>query len=128
MTLLIFQGEEHPCLLYSIFGYFRDCLTLAFYAIYVKSQIIEYAEVISCIIFYNKLFKSQKTTDTNLKCYRFDFPHFRKFCYMRKKTQDIQYIPQRELWFFKSFCRHNDHKEGRSKSLGVKNIFFFYIL
>lgn len=52
---------------------FRDDLVFAFFAIYFKSQIhvIEYTEIKYCIIFYNKLYKWQRMTDTNQKCYRF---------------------------------------------------------
>lgn len=43
---------------YRISCNFRDDL-------FFKSQNIEYTKIISCIIFYKKLFKSQKLTDTN---------------------------------------------------------------
>lgn len=56
---------------YRISGHFRNDIIFAFFATSFKSQIIENTETISCIIFYKKLFKSQKMTDTNKKCYRF---------------------------------------------------------
>lgn len=44
----------------------HDDLIFAFLSIsFFKSQIIEYAEFISCFIFYKKLFKLQKMTDAN---------------------------------------------------------------
>lgn len=46
-----------------ISGNFCDDLILAFFVISIESQIIEDAEIIFCIIFLKKLFKSQKSTD-----------------------------------------------------------------
>lgn len=45
--------------IYCISGNFCDDLILAFFVISIESQIIEDAEIIFCIIFLKKLFKSQ---------------------------------------------------------------------
>lgn len=49
-----------------------------------KLQIIEYAEIVSCNIFFNKTFKSQKLTEANEKCHRFSPFSKKKFSNTRK--------------------------------------------
>lgn len=47
-------------IIYRISGNFPSDLIFTFLALSIKSQIIEYAKIISCIIFYRKLLKLQK--------------------------------------------------------------------
>lgn len=50
---VVFQMSTY---IYRISGIFRDNLIFAIFAISFKSQKIEYAEIILCIIFFKKLF------------------------------------------------------------------------
>lgn len=64
---------------YRISGIFRDYQIFAFFfAMSFQSQIIKYAEIVFCIIFYKKHFNSQKMTGANKKCYSFP-PIFANF-------------------------------------------------
>lgn len=60
--------------------YFHDDLIFSFFVTTLKSQIIEYAAIIFCIIFYRK---KRLTQIKNVIA----FPHTRKFCDTQKKTQ-----------------------------------------
>lgn len=51
--------------IYHISCKFRYDLIFAFLGISFKSQNIDYAEIIICIIFYKKIIKSKKLTDAN---------------------------------------------------------------
>lgn len=62
-ALLVSKSFSIPCITfllveYRISGNFRDL-------IFFKSQNIECAEIISCIIYYKTLFNLQKLTDAN---------------------------------------------------------------
>lgn len=58
-------------------------MLLILWSISFKLQIIEYAEYISFINFYKKLFQSQKIMQVKNAT---NFPHFLKFCDIHKKT------------------------------------------
>lgn len=64
LLVLVDIYKYHICN-YRLSDNFRDDLIFGFFAISFKSQITEYAEIISSFIFYKKLFNTQKMTDAN---------------------------------------------------------------
>lgn len=71
--------------------------------------------MLSYTIFYKKLFKLQKMTDVNLKCYR--FPRFLQILLTRQKNPDIQYAKFNCTLYnvFPDFCNFKIHDPSTNR-------------
>lgn len=97
-------------MIYSISGNFRD--NQIFFLFVNKLS----AEIISCIIFYKKLFELQKMTDANLKCHRYSILSVLTFVWPAKKTTGYTVLPRSgffQIWVYQHWviytCLILDH-------------------